>query len=154
MKFTEYAHFSGAEFTQNADFTGAKFTQNADFTGAKFTQNADFTGAKFTEADFSWAKFAGNSDFSGVTFTQSADFSGVTFEGEPIFEYMVNNKAYKARFSYKANPENYNFNVSSKSPYKIETEEQELNGTKHIIPKDAELFDPDESSEQEDNDDS
>ena len=153
-KFTEYAHFSGAEFTQNADFTGAKFTQNADFTGAKFTQNADFSLVKFTEADFSWAKFAGNSDFSGVTFTQSADFSGVTFEGEPIFEYMVNNKAYKARFSYKANPENYNFNVSSKSPYKIETEEQELNGTKHIIPKDAELFDPDESSEQEDNDDS
>ena len=153
-EFTEYANFTGAEFTQNADFTGAEFTQNADFTGAKFTQNADFSLVKFTEADFSWAKFAGNSDFSGVTFTQSADFSGVTFEGEPIFEYMVNNKAYKARFSYKANPENYNFNVSSKSPYKIETEEQELNGTKHIIPKDAELFDPDESSEQEDNDDS
>ena len=152
-EFTE-ADFSGAEFTEYANFTGAEFTQNADFTGAKFTQNADFSLVKFTEADFSWAKFAGNSDFSGVTFTQSADFSGVTFEGEPIFEYMVNNKAYKARFSYKANPENYNFNVSSKSPYKIETEEQELNGTKHIIPKDAELFDPDESSEQEDNDDS
>ena len=139
-KFTE-AKFTEAEFPENADFSEAKFTE-ADFSLVKFTE-ADFSWAKFTEADFSWAKFAGNSDFSGVTFTQSADFSGVTFEGEPIFEYMVNNKA---RFSYKANPENYNFNVSSKSPYKIETEEQKHNGVKFIVPKGTELFDPDDPS--------
>ena len=50
-----------------------------------------------------------------------------------------------AKFSYKANPQNYNFEVSHDSPYKIETREQEHNGFKFIIPEDAVLFDPDNS---------
>ena len=133
-KFTE-ANFSWAEFTQNANFSEAEFTQNANFTRAKFTQNANFTRAKFTEANFSWAEFAGH-----------VDFSKATFEEKPIFEYALNSKSYKARFSCKAAPEDYKFKVSSESPYKIETEEQEHNGVKFIIPKDTELFDPDDPS--------
>ena len=133
-EFTE-AHFSGAEFTQNANFTGAEFTQNANFTRAEFTQNANFTRAEFTEANFSWAEFTGH-----------VDFSKATFEEKPIFEYALNSKSYKARFSCKASPEDYKFKVSSESPYKIETEEQEHNGVKFIIPKGTELFDPDDPS--------
>ena len=154
-KFTQNAHFTGAKFTGYADFTGAKFTQNAHFTGAKFTQNAHFIGAKFTGyADFTGAKFTQNAHFTGAKFTGYADFSKATFEEKPIFEYALDSKTYKARFSCKAAPEDYKFEVSSESPYKIETEEQEINSTKHIIPKDAELFDPDEPSELEDNEDS
>ena len=74
------------------------------------------------------------------------------FEEEPIFEYTLDGKTNKAKFSHKANPEDYNFEVSPDSPYKIETEEQEHNGTKFTIPKGAELFDPDEPSEQGNND--
>ena len=99
------------------------------------------------DADFSEAEFTGNADFSGVEFTGSADFSGATFEEKPIFERALGDKTYKARFSYKADPEDYNFKVSHNSRYKIETEEQEHNGTKFTIPKGAELFDPDEPSE-------
>lgn len=145
-KFTGYAFFFGAEFTgaefTEAHFTGANFTQNAYFSGAKFTQNADFFGAKFT----------GLAHFSKAEFTGYVDFSKATFEEKPIFEYALDSKTYKARFSCKADPEGYNFKVSHDSPYKIETEEQEHNGVNFTIPKGATLFDPDDPSEQEDND--
>ena len=152
-EFTE-ASFTGAEFTQNAYFSGANFTQNADFSGAKFTganftQNAYSSGANFTQnAYFSGAKFTGYAFFFGANFTQNADFSEATFEEKPEFEYTLDNKIYKAKFSHKADPEGYNFKVSHDSPYKIETEEQKYNGIKFIIPKGTELFDPDEPSEQ------
>ena len=128
-------------FTQSADFSEATFTQSADFSRTTFTGTTSFLGVAFTQS----------ADFSGATFTQSADFSGATFEGEPIFEYVLNNKIYKARFSSKANPEDYNFKVSHDSPYKIDTEEQKFNGRKFTIPKGAELFDPDDPSEREEN---
>ena len=141
-KFTGYAYFSGAKFIDFADFTGAKFTGYADFY-------ADFSEAKFTGyADFSGAKFTGYAFFFGANFTQNADFSEATFEEKPEFEYTLDNKIYKAKFSHKADPEGYNFKVSHDSPYKIETEEQKYNGIKFIIPKGTELFDPDEPSEQ------
>ena len=136
------------EFTGDADFSWAKFTGNADFSKAKFTGNANFSWAKFTDAHFFEAEFTGSADFSMAEFTGSADFSGATFEEKPIFERALGDKTYKARFSYKAKPENYNFKVSHNSRYKIETEEKEYNETKFIIPKGAELFDPDEPSEQ------
>ena len=133
-------NFSGATFAQEADFFKATFTWRADFIGATFTRRADFIGATFTwRADFSWA-----------TFTQDANFSLATFKYEPIFVYTLDNKTYKARFSYKVNPKNYNFDVSPKS-CKIDTEEQEYNGVTFRIPKGAILFDPDEPSDQEDN---
>ena len=146
--FTQNADFSKATFTQNANFSGATFTQNADFSKAEFTQNASFSWVKFTRfANFSWVKFTRFANFSGVKFTQNASFSAAIFEDKPKFEYTLDNKTYKARFSCKAAPEDYKFEVSSESPYKIETEEREHNDVKFIIPKGTELFDPDEPSE-------
>ena len=171
-KFTQNADFSGAAFT-NVDFSGAAFTQNANFYRGKFTKNASFfkaefteaifskaeftkyagfSKAKFTSANFSEAEFTRDADFSKAKFTVSADFSKAFFEEKPKFEYALGNKTYKARFSCKANPKGYNFEVSPDSPYKIETKEQEHNGIKFVIPEDAELFDPDEPSEQGNND--
>ena len=163
--FTKGADFSGAEFTGYAKFTGAEFTGYAKFTGAKFTE-ADFTGAKFTQnADFTWTEFTGYAKFTGAEFTQNANFTGAkitgaefniteitgyadfsetTFQSKPIF--TLDNLDNKARFSCKAAPEDYKFKVSSESLYKIETEEQEYNGVKFIIPKGTELFDPDDPS--------
>ena len=149
-KFTRNAHFSKAEFTGNAHFSKAEFT-DADFSEAEFT-DAHFSKAEFTDAHFSWAKFTGNANFSWAKFTKKANFSGATFEEKPIFERALGDKTYKARFSYKADPEDYNFKVSHNSRYKIETEEKEYNGAKFIIPKGTELFDPDEPSEQGNND--
>ena len=151
--FTRDADFFGAKFTGYADFSKAEFTGNANFSKAEFTGNANFSWAKFTKASFSRAKFT-DAHFFEAEFTGSADFSGATFEEKPQFEYALGNKTCKARFSCKADPEDYNFEVSPDSPYKIETEEKEYNETKFIIPKGAELFDPDKPSEQEDNDDS
>ena len=171
VTFTRYAKFNGATFTDgtgfsevtfagNADFSGVTFTRYAKFNGATFTEDADFSGVTFTgfmpftaSTDFSGAIFTGKTDFSGAIFTGDADFSGVTFRTEPKFGNIRWGKTYKARFSSKANPEDYNFEVSHDSPYKIETWEQEHNGVKFIIPKDTELFDPDKSYDLEDNED-
>ena len=142
VEFTGYASFSGVEFTGHANFSGVEFTGHADFFGAKFTQNADFFGAKFTQnASFSGVEFTGHANFSGAKFTGHANFSEATFQSKPIF--TLDNKA---RFSYKINPGDHNFEASHNSPYKIETEEQEYNGVKFIIPKGTELFDPDDPS--------
>ena len=167
-KFTWFANFSGTEFTENAYFFRAEFTwfatfSGADFSKAKFFWSANFSEAKFTQAKFTEAEFTENADFSeakffwsaqffGTKFTKDADFSGVeftryayfseaTFQSKPIF--TLDNKA---RFSHKAEPKDYKFKVSSESLYKIETEEQEYNGVKFIIPKGTELFDPDDPS--------
>ena len=152
-EFTGNANFSWAEFTGNANFFWAKFTKKANFSKAKFTEDTDFSEAEFTKnADFSEAEFTKNANFSEAEFTKNANFSGATFEEKPQFERALGDKTCKARFSCKADPEDYNFEVSPDSPYKIETEEQEHNGIKFIIPKGAELFDPDEPSEQDNND--
>ena len=141
--FTEGDPFSGATFLQDANFSRAAFIRDANFSWARFTKKANFSWAEFTKkANFSKAKFTEDTDFSGVEFTGDANFSGATFEEKPIFERALGDKTYKARFSYKADPEDYNFEVSPDSPYKIETEEKEYNGAKFIIPKGTELFDP------------
>ena len=161
--FTGYTHFTEATFTQgvnisgDADFSGATFTGFTSFSGVEFTGYTHFTEAIFTQsadfpsggADFSEAIFTQGADFSGATFTQGADFSEATFQIEPIFENALANKA---KFSCKVEPGNYNFEVSSGSPYKIDTWDPEHNGIKFTIPKGATLFDPDDPSEQEDND--
>ena len=170
-KFTGYADFTEAEFTQSADFYEVKFTGYADFTGAKFTRSnfsgaeftdANFFGVKFTRSNFSGAEFAQDADFSGAEFAQDADFSGAEFTGythfteaafqtEPIFGSVPGNEA---RFSCKVDPENYDFEVSSESPYKIDIWKPKHNGFEFTIPKGAILFDPDEPPELDDNDDS
>ena len=159
--FTQGANFSWAEFTSanfsrteftSANFFCAEFT-SANFFRAKFT-SANFSGAKFTSANFFWAKFTGDTDFLEAKFTKKANFFGATFAEKPIFGYVLNSKTYNAKFSYKADPQNYKFKVFPDSRYKIETEEKEYNGVKFRIPKGAILFDPDEPSEQEDDNDS
>ena len=153
--FAKDADFSGAIFAEFADFSRSTFAEFAGFFSATFTRNADFSRSAFTRnAYFFWTTFAKDANFSKAKFIKDANFSWTTFEDKPIFEYTINNKTYKARFSYKVNPEDYNFEVSHGSPYKIETEEQEYNGVKFIIPKGTELFDPDEPSDLEDDDES
>ena len=141
-KFTQNTDFFGVEFTGYASFFGAKFTGYASFSEVEFTQNTDFSGVEFTGyANFFGAKFTQDANFSGAEFTGYAYFSEATFQSKPIF--TLDNKA---RFSHKAEPKDYNFEVSHNSPYKIETEEQEHNGVNFIIPKGTELFDPDDPS--------
>ena len=143
--------FSHAHFFYPVNFINRYFGASLNFSGATFAQEADFFKATFTwRADFIGATFTRRADFSWATFTQDANFSLATFKYEPIFVYTLDNKTYKARFSYKVNPKNYNFDVSPKS-CKIDTEEQEYNGVTFRIPKGAILFDPDEPSDQEDN---
>ena len=166
-KFTGYANFSGVEFTK-ADFSGAEFTK-ADFSRTKFTEDADFSRAEFTGyADFSRAKFTGYADFSRAEFTKTsffrakftgyADFSRAKFTRYADFskaKFTQNADFSKAKFSHMVNPGNYNFVVSSNSrQIPPENPQPERNGIKFTIPKGAILFDPDDPSEQEDNDDS
>ena len=130
--------FSNAHFFYPIGFTDSYFGASSKFAGATFTENADFSEAEFT-----------NADFIRATFTQDANFLGASFENIPNFGKTrgFGLGITYAKFSCKANPEDYNFKVSHNSPYKIETKEQEHNGIKFVIPKDAELFDPDEPSE-------
>ena len=141
-RFTGFANFFRAKFTE-ASFFRAEFTE-ASFFRAEFTK-ASFFRAKFTKASFYGAEFT-KASFSAAEFNGNADFHKAAFENKPIFEYTLDNKTYKARFSCKVAPGDYNFEVSHISPYKIETEEQEHNGVKFIIPKGTELFDPDDPS--------
>lgn len=133
------------ERLQNDDKPGpwSKFDYN--FSNAPFFY---FISFKFSHFDsvlkFNRETFTQGVDFSGATFTQGADFSEATFQIEPIFESALANKA---RFSCKIEPENYNFEVSSESPYKIDIWYPKRNGIKFTIPKGAELFDPDNPSE-------
>ena len=143
-------NFSNAIFFYPANFNNSLFGASSNFFGAKFAKYAGFSGAEFTSADFSEAEFT-SADFSWAEFIRNANFSGATFEEKPIFERALGDKTCKARFSCKADPEDYNFEVLPDSPYKIETEEKEYNETKFIIPKGTELFDPDEPSEQDNN---
>ena len=162
-EFTADSSFLGAEFTGDAHFFRAKFTAETDFSESKFTKRANFSAAKFTKANFSGAKFTADTDFSEAEFTKKANFLEAkftkkanffeaTFKEKPQFEYALGNKTYKARFSCKADPRGYNFEILHGSRYKIETEEKEYDGAKFIIPKGTELFDPDEPSEQGNND--
>ena len=137
--------FSNAHFFYFTLFTSSYFDALSYFHGATFTQDASFCRTTFTKyARFSEAKFTKDANFSGAKFTGSVNFSKAIFDHKPMFGKTEGpNLANPAKFSYKANPQNYNFEVSHDSPYKIETREQEHNGFKLIIPEDAVLFDPD-----------
>ena len=119
-------NFSNAPFFYFISFKFSHFDSLLKFNRATFTQGVDFSGATFTQGV----------DFSEAIFTRNADFFG-------------------ARFSRKVNPEGYNFNVSSDSrQITLEDPQPEYNGIEFTIPKGATLFDPDESSEQKDDNDS
>ena len=135
--------FAQATFTEKADFFMTAFAGEADFSKAAFIQDADFYGVKFfSSANFFKTKFAENTRFSGAQFNGPTNFSITIFHSKPEFANTPD-KNYKAKFSHKAAPADYSFKTAAKSPYKIETREQEHNGVKFIIPEDAALFDPD-----------
>ena len=141
--FMRNATFSKAKFGKEANFFMTVFTKEADFSGSKFSGHASFFEVKFSSsANFFKTKFAENTRFSGAQFNGSTNFSITIFHSKPEFANTPN-KNYKAKFSHKAAPEDYSFKTAAKSPYKIETREQEHNGVKFIIPEDAALFDPD-----------
>jgi len=140
VEFTEHAYFPGVRFTRRAYFSKTTFIRDAYFSQAIFNELANFSEVKFTkDANFSEVKFTKDASFSGAKFTKGVSFSEATFKYTPIFVHPLFSE-HKAKFSYKANPEDYNFEVSHDSPYKIETEEQEHNGIKFIIPKGTILF--------------
>lgn len=169
--FTWNTNFSGVTFIDRANFSNATFAREVHFISTIFTEDADFHGSTLGKANFSAATFTEDADFCEVTFTlntrfnratftqvdfsaaiftRGTDFSGAIFYDNPMFINFLG----KAKFSYeyyKFNPKSYNFEASSESPYKIETEEKEYNGTKFTIPKGAVLFDPDDPSEREEN---
>ena len=132
--------FSNAHFFYPVNFNDSYFGASLNFFGATFTERADFSEATFTQANFSEATFT-QANFSRAKFTEHADFSRAIFHSEPSFTDVLG----KARFSHKVAPESYSFGVDPDSPCKIETEEQEHNGYKFIIPKGTILFDPDET---------
>ncbi len=144
--FTRNAYFGEVVFTGDVDFSEAVFNGFTNFSEVKFTQSVTFSDTTFNGfASFRKATFA-KVNFSMAKFIKTISFSRATFEEKPIFTRTIFGEIYKARFSHKADPEGYNFEASHNSPYKIETEEQEHNGVKFIIPKGAELFDPDDPS--------
>ena len=135
--------FTQATFTEKADFFMSAFAGEADFSKAAFIQDADFYGVKFSSsANFFKTKFAEKTRFSGAQFNGPTNFSITIFHSKPEFANTPD-KNYKAKFSHKAAPADYSFKTAAKSPYKIETREQEHNGVKFIIPEGAMLFDPD-----------
>ena len=141
--FMRNATFSKAKFAQEANFFMTVFTKEADFSSSKFSGHASFFEVKFSSsANFFKTKFAENTRFSGAQFNGPTNFSITIFHSKPEFANTPN-KNYKAKFSHKAAPADYSFKTAAKSPYKIETREQEHNGVKFIIPEDAMLFDPD-----------
>jgi len=141
--FMRNAAFPKAKFGKEANFFMTIFTKEADFSGSKFSGHASFFEVKFSSSvNFFKTKFAKNTRFSGAQFNGPTNFSITIFHSKPEFANTPN-KNYKAKFSHKAAPADYSFKTAAKSPYKIETREQEHNGVKFIIPEDAMLFDPD-----------
>ena len=140
--------FTNSVFDASSTFFAAKFTRYANFLGAKFTENASFYKVEFTGyASFWEARFSSGVNFSDARFAGGADFFDTVFENyRPYFTYEFGNNIYRARFSSKVKSTGYNFEAAPDSPHKIETEEQELNGVKRIIPKGTILFDPDDPS--------
>ena len=162
------AGFLGAYFKQRAHFTKATF-QRAGFLGAHFEQHvtfrlADFHDAYFQDAIFDQraifveATFAQDTNFSQATFgnketcgDQRAIFSKAKFEQSVLFSdttFIEEPDFSQAKFSRIVDPENYEFDISRDS-CKIDIKKEEYNGKEFIIPEGADLFDPNDPSEQE-----
>lgn len=131
--FMRYANFDEVSFADGAIFSGAVFADNVSFLWSSFTGDVSFQEVTFTEdVSFFNADFPENIDFSKSKFYGGAGFSETTLINTPYFR--------GAKFSNNINHKYYNFKDKGG---KINTKEQEHNGVKFIIPKDAELFDPD-----------
>lgn len=165
--FGALTNFFGATFTQGVYFLKATFTGRTVFSKAAFTATVEAVDSSevgltaynsFYKADFdpSNTNFCGNPVFSGATFTQGVNFIMAIFHDKPTFAIttMHDNKICKAKFSNKVDSNDYNFTADPEGPYTIDTEPKERNGITRTIPKDAELFDPDDPSDLEDDDES
>lgn len=149
--FNGKANFSKSTFCKDGNFSQVNFNMYSSFDYANFNMFARFYKAFFTDdVSFIMTNFNLDAYFSGATFTNHTSFLKATFHIQPIFVSILNpwEGLYIAKFSSKGK---HNFNTSSDSPYKIETEEKEYNGTKVTVPKGAVLFDPDDPSEREEN---
>lgn len=160
--FTMEAKFSKAFFNGKADFSKSTFCEDSNFSQVTFNMYSSFDYANFNmftrfykafftgDVSFIMTNFNLDTYFSGAIFTNHTSFLKATFHIQPIFASILYpwEGLYIAKFSSKGK---HNFNTSSDSPYKIETEEKEYNGTKFTIPKGAVLFDPDDPSEREEN---
>lgn len=152
--FNGKANFSKSTFCKDGNFSQVTFNMYSSFDYANFNMFARFYKAFFTDdVSFIMTNFNLDAYFSGATFTNHTSFLKATFHIQPIFVSILNpwEGLCIAKFSSKGK---HNFNTSSDSRYKIETEEKEYNGTKFTIPKGAVLFDPDDLSEREENGDS
>ena len=174
VTFTEEANFSHAISINPVDFSHAIFINRVDFSHAKFAESANFFYTTLGNADFSRGKFIGDTNFSNATFREGAYFSKVIFVGEAkfyratftwnakfigaiFFNYIsfsyaifkdskplfADNKLI-AKFSDKVDPLDYNFEAAPESPHKIKLDRQK----QYIIPKGADLFNPDDPSMQ------
>ena len=133
-RFTGYANFSPATFEENAEFNPLIFEGYADFTKTRFIKNSYFNKvifkghASFSETyfegpvDFKESRFENTTDFRTATFFKEATFTNAFFNSPPVFSIQEGDSKYNAKFSHLINPENYKFNASRNSRYKIETE--------------------------------
>ncbi|WP_298593027.1 pentapeptide repeat-containing protein [uncultured Rothia sp.] len=146
--FTGYANFSPATFHKNVAFTPSIFEGYADFTKTRFIENSYFDKARFKgpasfsetyfegPVDFKESRFENTAEFRTATFFNEATFTNAFFSSSPVFSIQEGDSKYNAKFSYLINPENYKFNVSRNSRYKIETERiKSPTGTLFDIPK-------------------
>ena len=155
--FNSDAYFSEATFNSDTDFREATFNNCADFNSyadfskATFNSKTYFNEATFnSKTYFNEATFNSDADFTGVTFISNAYFRGAIFtESEPIFAIAETDseEEWKARFSATANPQDYDFSVSSEGK-PINCGTVSLLGKSFTIPFGTVLFDPTSWDEQ------
>ena len=132
--FTGYANFSPATFHKNVAFNPSIFEGYADFTKTHFIENSYFDRARFKghasfsetyfegPVDFKESRFENTAEFRTAAFFKEATFTNAFFNSPPVFSIQEGDSKYNAKFSHLINPENYKFNASRNSRYKIETE--------------------------------
>lgn len=158
-RFESSTNFHRTTFAKNSTFSNTIFTQNVNFKRVTFAEHIYFQGTIFKRnAIFSDTTFRGLIDFSGAVFNFYVTFFMAIFKKhKPTFstQYKTSNHTINAMFSTESIiARTETFQINPESPYKIETEEQELNGVTLRIPKGSILFDPGDPSEQESNNDS
>ena len=151
--------FSETIFKGDAMFNGVTFEGYTNFQSVKFFKKASFENTTFNKHRGS-SSTEPDADFRKCTFYESADFRLYIPSGksEPHINFTG------SKFSITATKSNYIFDVdpsgehyekykNTKGEEIIKTIEQNFKGVTLIIPKGATLFDPDEPSELEDNED-
>lgn len=134
ITFNDFADFNSAIFKGSAYFDSSTFKNDVLFASTEFSKinfysvifekTVDFDHAIFSgPTKFSESTFLGPAKFINSIFDGSANFKDTTFEFEaPQFIEILNNVVNSCSyFSYTEDPENYIFEVASRSIYPIET---------------------------------